>query len=54
MDYCKLLNRVLPANIQCVAWAPADSDFSARFNCKSRTYKYYFPKGKLDIQVSEF
>ncbi|XP_066150197.1 tRNA pseudouridine(38/39) synthase isoform X2 [Euwallacea fornicatus] len=49
IDYCKVLNRVLPSNIQCVAWAPSQSDFSARFNCISRTYKYYFPKGNLNI-----
>ncbi|ENN81864.1 hypothetical protein D910_03046 [Dendroctonus ponderosae] len=49
IDYCRVLNRVLPANIQCVAWAPVEDNFSARFNCTSRTYKYYFPKGKLDI-----
>lgn len=50
IDYCKILNRVLPSNIQCIAWAPTESDFSARFNCNGRTYKYYFPKGKLCIE----
>lgn len=25
-----------------------------RFSCKKRTYKYYFPKGNLDIQVKKF
>ncbi|CAG9766637.1 unnamed protein product [Ceutorhynchus assimilis] len=50
IDYCKVLNRVLPNNIQCVAWAAVEEDFSARFDCTCRTYKYYFPKGKLNIQ----
>lgn len=51
IDYCSVLNRVLPDNIQCVAWAPVCKDLSARFDCKSRTYKYYFPKSNLDIEV---
>lgn len=54
LDYCKLLNSVLPNNIQCLAWSSVDDDFSARFNCKSRTYRYYFPRGKLNIQVNIF
>lgn len=49
LDYCKLLNRILPENIQFYAWTPAEDGFSARFDCKSRTYKYFFPKGTLDI-----
>ena len=32
------------------AWAPAPNrDFSARFDCESRSYKYYFPRGNIDI-----
>ncbi|XP_060530616.1 tRNA pseudouridine(38/39) synthase [Cylas formicarius] len=50
IDYCKILNRVLPVNIQCIAWSATDQSFSSRFDCKSRTYKYYFPKGNLDIE----
>ncbi|KAH8400811.1 hypothetical protein KR009_001074 [Drosophila setifemur] len=50
IDYCGLLNRVLPKNVQCVAWMPLRSPvYSARFDCVSRTYRYYFPKGDLDI-----
>lgn len=51
LDYCNILNKVLPNNIQCLAWSPVDDNFSARFNCKSRTYRYYFPKGVLNIEV---
>ncbi|XP_017783896.1 PREDICTED: tRNA pseudouridine(38/39) synthase isoform X1 [Nicrophorus vespilloides] len=50
LDYCKLLNRVLPDNIQCVAWSPVKSDVSARFDCTGRTYKYFFPKSCLNIE----
>ena len=50
IDYCKMLNSVLPEHIQVVAWAPcARRDFSARFDCVGRTYKYFFPLGGLDL-----
>ena len=50
IDYCKILNANLPPNIQILAWAPCPKpDFSARFDCTSRTYKYYFPRGDLDL-----
>jgi tRNA pseudouridine38/39 synthase len=51
LDYPKLLNRVLPADIRVLAWCPAPPDFSARFHCKERMYKYFFPRGDLDIEV---
>ncbi|EDV37016.1 uncharacterized protein Dana_GF13245 [Drosophila ananassae] len=54
IDYCGLLNRVLPKNIQCVAWMPLRSPvYSARFDCVARTYRYYFPKGDLDIPAMQ-
>ncbi|XP_034650501.1 tRNA pseudouridine(38/39) synthase [Drosophila subobscura] len=54
IDYCGLLNRVLPKNIQCVAWMPLRSPvYSARFDCTSRSYRYYFPKGDLDIEAMQ-
>lgn len=49
-----ILNRVLPDNIQCIAWSPAKNNFSARFDCKQRTYKYFFIKGQLDIEKMQF
>lgn len=51
IDYCHILNKVLPAEVRVLAWCPVDSDFSARFSCKQRTYKYYFPKGQLNVEV---
>lgn len=51
-DYCHILNRVLPKEIKVIGWAYVnDPDFSARHKCTGRTYKYYFPKGSLDIQA---
>ena len=48
IDYCKLLNANLPPDIQVIAWSPCENrEFSARFDCVSRTYKYFFPRGDL-------
>lgn len=50
MPYCRLLNRVLPPEIRCIAWKPLKNpNFSARFDCIQRTYRYFFPRGSLDI-----
>ncbi|XP_077499507.1 tRNA pseudouridine(38/39) synthase isoform X1 [Amblyomma americanum] len=49
LDYVKILNGVLPPEIRVLAWAPVDQDFSARFDCRQRTYRYFFPQGNLDI-----
>uniref|UniRef100_T1J741 Pseudouridine synthase I TruA alpha/beta domain-containing protein n=1 Tax=Strigamia maritima TaxID=126957 RepID=T1J741_STRMM len=48
--YTHILNKVLPKEIRVLAWAPVDVDFSARFSCFKRTYRYYFPKSDLDIE----
>ncbi|KAH8395384.1 hypothetical protein KR222_009220, partial [Zaprionus bogoriensis] len=54
IDYCSILNRLLPKKIQCVSWMPLRNPiFSARFDCISRTYRYYFPKGELDIEAMQ-
>lgn len=34
-----------------LAWCPVEKNFSARFDCKSRTYKYFFPKADLNIDA---
>ena len=40
MDYCTMLNRVLPPEIRALAWAPVTEEFSARFSCSDRTYRW--------------
>lgn len=50
LPYVKMLNRVLPQDIRVLDWAPAAEGFSARFDCQSRTYRYYFPRGCLDVE----
>lgn len=39
INYCEMLNRVLPPDIRALAWAPVSEDFSARFSCSDRTYR---------------
>ncbi|XP_072229436.1 tRNA pseudouridine(38/39) synthase [Leuresthes tenuis] len=51
LPYVKMLNRVLPQDIQILDWAPVAEGFSARFDCQSRTYRYYFPRGSLDVAL---
>lgn len=51
LPYVKMLNRVLPQDIRILDWSPAPQGFSARFDCQSRTYRYYFPRGALDVPL---
>lgn len=49
LDYCALLNRVLPPDIRCLGWAPTPPGFSARFCASHRTYRYFFDAAGLDV-----
>ncbi|XP_061519901.1 tRNA pseudouridine(38/39) synthase isoform X2 [Phycodurus eques] len=51
LPYVKMLNRILPHDIRILDWAPTAEGFSARFDCQSRTYRYYFPRGSLDVPL---
>ncbi|PPJ54428.1 hypothetical protein CBER1_07358 [Cercospora berteroae] len=43
LPYIQLINRVLSSDIRILAWCPdPGDDFSARFNCKERRYRYFF------------
>ncbi|KAK5660929.1 hypothetical protein OQA88_12303 [Cercophora sp. LCS_1] len=43
IQYCKVLNRLLPPDIRVLAWAPTlPPNFSARFSCRERQYRYFF------------
>lgn len=43
IPYCQVLNRLLPPDIRMLAWCPAPPpNFSARFSCKERRYRYFF------------
>ncbi|KAL1865188.1 pseudouridine synthase deg1 [Diaporthe australafricana] len=43
IQYCRVLNRILPPDIKVYAWSPSPPpDFSARFSCRERQYRYFF------------
>jgi tRNA pseudouridine38/39 synthase len=51
LNYCWLLNRKLPKPIRATSWRPLITpNYSARFGCIDRTYKYFFPRGELNIE----
>lgn len=45
LPYVATLNRLLPPSIRIQAWSPVRADFSARFDCTYRHYKYFFTLG---------
>ena len=53
LPYIKILNRVLPEDIRVLAWCPSPPDFSARFSCRERRYRYFFtqPSFKPPVQL---
>uniref|UniRef100_A0A1B6I341 Pseudouridine synthase I TruA alpha/beta domain-containing protein n=1 Tax=Homalodisca liturata TaxID=320908 RepID=A0A1B6I341_9HEMI len=53
LEYCKMLNRLLPKDIRTIAWKPVPENFSARFDCKRRTYRYFFPRGDLNLHAMQ-
>lgn len=50
LDYATIMNRVLPPDIRVLAWCPVEDGFSARFDCYSRTYRYFFFAQDLDLR----
>lgn len=43
IQYCRVLNRILPPDIKVYAWCPnPPPEFSARFSCRERQYRYFF------------
>ncbi len=55
IPYALTLNGLLPASIRVLGWCPVSPTFSARFDCSSRTYKYFFPRRRpLDVQPMLF
>lgn len=53
IDYVKVLNKVLPQDIRVMGWCPVSPDFSARFSCLSREYRYLFWRGTLDVSAMQ-
>lgn len=48
-NYTSVLNGLLPPEIRILSWSSAPIDFSARFHCTSRRYKYFFHRHNLNI-----
>ena len=54
LPYISILNRQLPHDIRILGWSDVDLNvFDARFSCTSRKYKYYFPKGNLNVEAMD-
>ncbi|KAM6559611.1 hypothetical protein CsatA_028850 [Cannabis sativa] len=53
IDYVRVLNRALPNDIRVLGWCPVPIDFSARFSCLGREYKYFFWGDNLDLLAME-
>ncbi|KZT69471.1 pseudouridine synthase [Daedalea quercina L-15889] len=53
IPYVSKINRALPPTIRILAWSPVSDDFSARFSCRWRHYKYFFHPRGLDISAMQ-
>ncbi|KAL4559073.1 hypothetical protein LXL04_031206 [Taraxacum kok-saghyz] len=53
LDYVRILNGALPNDIRVMGWCPAPHNFSARFSCLSREYRYFFWRENLNISEME-
>lgn len=51
LKYVSSLNGILPPTIRALAWSPVSEDFSARFSCRNRHYKYFFLSRGLNIEA---
>ncbi|KAL8951379.1 MAG: hypothetical protein Q9222_002657 [Ikaeria aurantiellina] len=53
IPYPQILNRLLPSEIRVLAWCPSPpADFSARFHCEERRYKYFFTQPAFAPKIS--
>lgn len=53
IPYAQILNRLLPPDIRVLAWCPSPPhDFSARFSCEERRYKYFFTQPAFSFTPS--
>jgi tRNA pseudouridine38/39 synthase len=51
LDYCSMLNALLPEDIRIIGCEPVGEDFNARYWCISRRYKYFFARGNLNLEL---
>ncbi|KIZ05800.1 hypothetical protein MNEG_2154 [Monoraphidium neglectum] len=49
-DFAAIINRALPSDIRVLGWADVSDGFSARFDARTREYKYFIVQdGSLDL-----
>ncbi|KAF7459456.1 tRNA pseudouridine synthase [Cryptosporidium felis] len=53
-NYMEMMNGVLPWDIRVHGFCKVRNDFSARFDCAYRVYKYYFPLNLKKTKISRF
>ncbi|KAJ1605542.1 Deg1p-like type II pseudouridylate synthase TruA [Cryptosporidium canis] len=53
-NYMNMLNGVLPWDIRVLGYCEVRPDFSARFDCEYRLYKYFFPLNHDRTKLSRF
>lgn len=46
-----MLNAILPDDIRIIGCQEVSADFNARYWCTRRSYKYFFPKHNLNIDI---
>ena len=51
IDYCGMLNKVLPEDIRIIGWNEVSENFSSRFSATYRKYRYFFVKRNLNIDA---
>ena len=51
--YPHMLNGVLPPTIRVLGWCPVTPQFSARFSCSDRTYRYHFVRRDMDLEAMD-
>lgn len=51
LKYISNLNGILPPTIRVLAWSPVAPEFSARFACRYRHYKYFFVAHGVNIEA---
>lgn len=51
IEYCSMLNAILPEDIRILACQEVPEDFNARYMCTKRSYKYFFARNNLNIET---
>ena len=51
MNYCSMINALLPEDIRIIGCEEVQAEFNARYWCTSRRYKYFFAKNNLNIEL---